>query len=141
MGRRFPPPWRVAETSSQGGCGSFRILDSAGEAVAYVYYDDGDLVRRGVTGHPTRDEARRVAAGLSRLPVLLGVWEEGGDVCNLYSLTKGQAAIRELTRALIDRTGNLPPMPGIFPDYPAPIVRNGSEGRELVLARWGTPSS
>lgn len=61
-------------------------------------------------------------------------------MCNLYSLTKGQQAIIELSRALIDRTGNLPPMPGIFPDYPAPIVRNGSEGRELALARWGMPS-
>lgn len=61
-------------------------------------------------------------------------------MCNLYSLTQGQQAIIELSRALIDRTGNLPPMPGIFPDYPAPIVRNGSEGRELALARWGMPS-
>jgi putative SOS response-associated peptidase YedK len=61
-------------------------------------------------------------------------------MCNLYSLTKGQAAIRELTKALADRTGNLPPMPGIFPDYPAPIVRNGVEGYELVMARWGMPS-
>ncbi|MDR4305669.1 SOS response-associated peptidase family protein [Chelatococcus sambhunathii] len=62
-------------------------------------------------------------------------------MCNLYSLTKGQAAIIALTKALVDRTGNLPPMPGIFPDYPAPIVRNGAEGRELTLARWGMPSS
>lgn len=61
-------------------------------------------------------------------------------MCNLYSLTKGQQAIIELARALVDRTGNLPPMPGIFPDYPAPIVRNGSEGRELALARWGMHS-
>jgi len=61
-------------------------------------------------------------------------------MCNLYSLTKGQAAIRELTRAMVDRTGNLPPMPGIFPDYPAPIVREGTDGRELALARWGMPS-
>jgi putative SOS response-associated peptidase YedK len=62
-------------------------------------------------------------------------------MCNLYSLTKGQAAIRQLTKALVDRTGNLPPMPGIFPDYEAPVVRNGADGRELVLARWGMPSS
>jgi putative SOS response-associated peptidase YedK len=61
-------------------------------------------------------------------------------LCNLYSLTKGQAAILELTRAMVDRTGNLPPLPGIFPDYPAPIVRNGAEGHELCLARWGMPS-
>lgn len=61
-------------------------------------------------------------------------------MCNLYSLTKGQAAIRELARVMVDLTGNLPPMPGIFPDYPAPIVRNGEGGRELALARWGMPS-
>jgi putative SOS response-associated peptidase YedK len=62
-------------------------------------------------------------------------------MCNLYSHTKGQQAIRELTKAMIDRTGNLPPMPGIFPDYSAPIVRNSPDGRELILARWGMPSS
>ena len=61
-------------------------------------------------------------------------------MCNLYSLTKGQQAIRELAGAMIDRTGNLPPMPGIFPDYAAPIVRNGADGRELAMARWGMPS-
>lgn len=62
-------------------------------------------------------------------------------MCNLYSLTKGQAAIIELARAMRDQTGNLPPLPGIFPDYPAPIVRNGADGvRELVMARWGMPS-
>ena len=44
-------------------------------------------------------------------------------MCNLYSVTKGQAAIIAITRAMRDRTGNLPPMPGIFPDYLAPIVR------------------
>jgi putative SOS response-associated peptidase YedK len=61
-------------------------------------------------------------------------------MCNLYAQTKGQQAIRELTRAMLDRTGNLPPLPGIFPDYPAPIVRNTAEGRELTLARWGMPT-
>lgn len=61
-------------------------------------------------------------------------------MCNLYSLTRGQAAILAMTRAMTDRTGNLPPLPGIFPDYRAPIVRNGEAGRELVLARWGMPS-
>jgi putative SOS response-associated peptidase YedK len=63
-------------------------------------------------------------------------------MCNLYSMTKSQAAIRELTRAMRDTTGNLPPMPGIFPDYMAPIVRTGPDGaREFVMARWGMPSS
>ena len=61
-------------------------------------------------------------------------------MCNLYSLTKGQAAIRDLFRARHDRTGNLPLLPGIFPDQTAPIVRNDIDGeRELVMARWGMP--
>src|SRR4051794_40576057 len=63
-------------------------------------------------------------------------------MCNLYSLTKGQAAIIAFVRALRDTTGNMPPLPGIFPDYRAPIVRNAPDGRrELTLARWGMPSS
>lgn len=61
-------------------------------------------------------------------------------MCNLYSLTRGQAAILEFTRAAIDRTGNLPPMPGIFPDTMAPVVRNTEDGRELTMMRWGMPS-
>lgn len=63
-------------------------------------------------------------------------------MCNLYAMTKGQQAIRDLARAMRDTTGNLPPLPGIFPDYPAPIVRNASDGvRELAMIRWGMPSS
>ncbi len=65
---------------------------------------------------------------------------QGSAVCNLYSITKGQQAIREFTRAMTDRTGNLPLLPGIFPDYAAPIVRNQPDGRELAMARWGMPS-
>lgn len=62
-------------------------------------------------------------------------------MCNLYSLTKGQDAIRQLARAMRDTTGNLPLLPGIYPDYSAPIVRTGADGvRELVMARWGMPT-
>ncbi len=42
-------------------------------------------------------------------------------MCNLYSITKGPQAIREFARAVRDTTGNLPPIPGVFPDYSAPI--------------------
>lgn len=70
-----------------------------------------------------------------------GMQRRGGrPLCNLYSMTKGQQAIRELAGAMRDKTGNLPPLPGIFPDYPAPIVRNQPGGRELTMARWGMPS-
>lgn len=61
-------------------------------------------------------------------------------MCNLYSVTKGQTAIAEFVRASRDLTGNLAPLPGVFPDYSAPIVRDGPEGRELAMARWGMPS-
>jgi putative SOS response-associated peptidase YedK len=61
-------------------------------------------------------------------------------LCNLYAVTKGQQAIRDIVRAMNDWTGNLPPLPGIYPDYSAPIVRNSSEGREITMARWGMPS-
>ena len=60
-------------------------------------------------------------------------------MCNLYSVTKGQQAIREAFRAMTDRTGNLPPLPGIFPDQMAPVVRHGVDGRELAMLRWGFP--
>jgi hypothetical protein len=33
-------------------------------------------------------------------------------MCNLYSITKGQQAIRDLAGAMRDLTGNLPMMPG-----------------------------
>jgi putative SOS response-associated peptidase YedK len=61
----------------------------------------------------------------------------GRSVCNLYSITKGQQAMRELSRAMSDRTGNMPLLPGIYADYRAPIVRNQPDGRELTMARWG----
>ena len=62
-------------------------------------------------------------------------------MCNLYSVTKSQAAILAIVRAMRDRTGNLPPLPAIFPDMMAPVVRTGDDGtRELVMARWGMPS-
>ena len=29
--------------------------------------------------------------------------------------------------------------PGVFPDYPAPVVRNAGTERELTMMRWGMP--
>lgn len=62
-------------------------------------------------------------------------------MCNLYSQRRGQAEILAATRAM-DRAGNMPSLPGIFPDMAAPIVRHaaGGSGQELVVARWGMPS-
>jgi putative SOS response-associated peptidase YedK len=60
-------------------------------------------------------------------------------VCNLYSITTNQAAIIALFRVMNRYVGNLPPMPGVFPDYPAPVVRNAGAERELTMMRWGMP--
>ena len=69
-------------------------------------------------------------------------------MCNLYSQTKSQDAMRhvfetviEESEDLIDTSGNLPAMAGIFPDYPAPIIRHAAQGGwELTKARWGMPT-
>ena len=60
-------------------------------------------------------------------------------MCNLYSITTNQAAIINLFRVINRYVGNLAPMPGVFPDYPAPVIRNTDAGREMVLRRWGMP--
>lgn len=62
-------------------------------------------------------------------------------MCNLYNLTSTQEAIRQMTRALVDRIGNMEPSIDVYPDRLAPIVRNTPEGRELANVRWGMPSS
>lgn len=61
-------------------------------------------------------------------------------MCNLYAMTAGQTAIREIAGIMSDRTGNLAPLPAIFPDGAAPVVRVGADGRALAIARWGMPS-
>ena len=60
-------------------------------------------------------------------------------VCNLYSVTTNQFAIIALFRVINRYVGNLPPMPGVFPDYPAPVIRNTNTCRELTMMRWGMP--
>ena len=60
-------------------------------------------------------------------------------MCNLYSITTNQEAIRALFRVIDRYVGNLSPMPGVFPDYPAPVVRNSGSERELAVMRWGMP--
>jgi putative SOS response-associated peptidase YedK len=60
-------------------------------------------------------------------------------MCNLYSITTNQAAIIALFRVVNRYVGNLPPMSGVFPDYPAAVIRNTDAGTEMVTMRWGMP--
>jgi putative SOS response-associated peptidase YedK len=59
-------------------------------------------------------------------------------MCNLYSLTRSQDAIRQLTKAMRDTTGNMPPLPGIFPDTLAPVVRTARDS-DRVRPDGGSP--
>jgi Uncharacterized conserved protein len=61
-------------------------------------------------------------------------------MCNLFNLNMTQAEIRKLGHVIRD-TINWPDATDIYPDYPAPIIRQGADGvRELVTARWGMPT-
>ncbi|WJR81041.1 SOS response-associated peptidase [Bradyrhizobium sp. NP1] len=62
-------------------------------------------------------------------------------MCNLYSITTNPAAIAALFRRMNRYVGNLEPMPGVFPDYLAPVVRNAEgDTLEIMKMRWGMPA-
>jgi hypothetical protein len=63
--RRFPPPWTAEETDA-----CFIVKDQKGQALAFVYFED-EAGRRTAANLLTRDEARRVAANIAKLPGLL----------------------------------------------------------------------
>ena len=68
--------------------------------------------------------------------------ELGGEfirTVGAYSIATNQEAISRLFRVMNRYVGNLAPMPGVFPDYPAPVMRNLGAEREMTLMRWGMP--
>jgi hypothetical protein len=68
--RRFPPPWSVEDPDPKLGRQCFIIPDHNGQALAYVYCED-EPGRRSTAHLMTRDEARRIAANIAKLPELL----------------------------------------------------------------------
>ena len=58
--RRFPPPWTVEQIPS-----GFKVVDANGLALAYVYAGETSAAKL-----LTPDEARRIAANITKLPQL-----------------------------------------------------------------------
>ena len=64
--RRFPPPRTVEKIA-----GGLKIIDANGQSLAYVYSRETKDAAN-IAGVLTEDEARRIAANIAKLPVLLG---------------------------------------------------------------------
>ena len=60
--RRFPPPWTVEELDA-----CFVVKDSAGQKLSYVYFED-EPGRRSAAKLLSKDEARRIAVNIAKLP-------------------------------------------------------------------------
>jgi hypothetical protein len=63
--RRFPPPWSVEDIG-----GSFVVKARNDRPLVFIYYREG-AGRRSFAKLLTRDAARRIAAGIAKLPSLL----------------------------------------------------------------------
>src|SRR5262249_12388250 len=64
--RRFPPPWSAEEVTPN----CFAVTDANGQKLAYIYYES-EPDRRTAAKLLTRDEARRIAVNIVKLPELL----------------------------------------------------------------------
>jgi hypothetical protein len=63
--RRFPPPWSIQDLGA-----AFVVKDSTRHKLAYVYYEE-ERGRRSAAKLLSKDEARRSAVNIAKLPKLL----------------------------------------------------------------------
>ena len=65
--RRFRTPWSFTEEAE-----SLVIRDAEGYPLAYIYFED-DPARRNLSRRLGKDEARRLAVQIERIPELLKI--------------------------------------------------------------------
>lgn len=61
-------------------------------------------------------------------------------MCNIYNIKMHSAQLKQAVGSYIDLTNGASFDENIYPDYPAPILRNNLDGAELGLSRWGMPT-
>jgi hypothetical protein len=67
--RRFSPPWTVEDIGADVQRAAFVVKDASGQQLAYVYEDEPR--RRSAPKLLSKDEARRIAVNIAKLPTLL----------------------------------------------------------------------
>jgi hypothetical protein len=99
--RRFVRPWSVTERD-----GAYEVRDGAGLNLATVHFED-QPARQSQLQRLSKDEARRVAAQIARLPTLLRI-EKGIDPGEAWSRDRDKRRRRRLYN-YASRTARCPP--------------------------------
>jgi len=63
--RHFPPPWSIEDIG-----GYFVVKTNNGQPLVFISYREG-VARQSIATLLTRDTARRIAAGIAKLPNLM----------------------------------------------------------------------
>jgi hypothetical protein len=64
---RFPPPWSIVELEE-----SFAVRDANGFTITWVHFREREVIGTNAE-RLTKDQARRLASGIARLPDLMGM--------------------------------------------------------------------
>ena len=56
-------------------------------------------------------------------------------MCNLYSLNKNRESVAKMFKVGHNRAVDIPLLPGIFPNFVAPVVRQAADGEREQRSR------